>query len=100
MRRDVRAASLRRLAQAAPGLELLVNELVLYGFPAEQRYAIGEAFQQELEHQFAGADLHGSFQEDAALPALDGGSIALPAQARPAAVGIQAARAVQGAILK
>jgi hypothetical protein len=98
MRRDRRLANLRQLRHAAPVVEVTVDELVLHGFQPAERHAIGDAFQLELERAFAGADFRSGFRQDAELPGLDAGRISLPAQARPASVGAQAARAVFGGL--
>ncbi len=93
MRRARRAANLLRLKEASPNVELTVDELVLHGFPASERYAIGDAFQQELVRLFAGAGPR-AFRQDANRPRLDAGRVALPAQPRAATVGTRVARAV------
>jgi len=100
MRRDRRLANLRQLRQVSPRVEVTVDELVLHGFQPSERYAIGDAFQQELERLFAGAGLGPAFRRDAELPRLDAGRVSLSPRAQPASVGTQVARAVHGAMTK
>ncbi len=98
MRRARRAENLRKMTRPAPWVELVVDDLVLIGFSASERYAIGDAFSRELERVLSGADPRVTFRNSAELPALDAGSVALPSQHRPGSVGSQVARAVYNSL--
>jgi hypothetical protein len=98
MRRARRAENLRKMTRPAPRVELVVDELLLTGFPASERHAIGDTFSCELEGMLSGADPRVTFQHSAELPTLDAGSIALPWQHRPGSVGAQVAQAVYGSL--
>ncbi|MBN1428162.1 MAG: hypothetical protein JXB07_07245 [Anaerolineae bacterium] len=98
MRRARRAANIRQMTQTSPRVELVVDDLVLIGCSASERYAIGDAFSSELERMLSGADSRQTFQHSAELPALDAGSIAVSSQRRPGSIGAQVAQAVYGSL--
>jgi hypothetical protein len=50
--------------QHIPSINLHIEELILHGFAREERYAIGEALQNELQRLFTTQGLPQSFQED------------------------------------
>jgi hypothetical protein len=94
MRRAQRAANLRRLIRASPRVQVEIDELVLHGFAASERYAIGDALSLELGRLFGEADLRRAFRRGMELPELNVGRVTLTAQAGPAAAGAQVGRAV------
>jgi len=94
MRRAQREANLRRLVRAAPRVQVEIDELVLHGFAASEGRAVGDALSGELERMLAQTNFRRAFDRGRDLPILDAGRLTLPAQARPAAVGAQVARAV------
>ncbi len=94
MRRERRRANLQRIRQFHSSVEVAVDTLVLSGFPSSERYAIGDAFQRELERMFTHAELHSASFLDQELLHLDAGRISLPVRAQPRLVGAQAAQAV------
>jgi hypothetical protein len=87
-------------------IEIYIEELVLEGFAAGDRHAIGDALTIELEKFLRGSDLGrlrlpppgegngGGLDFDR----LDAGNIALKPNAGPAVVGGQVARAVYGSL--
>ncbi len=98
MRRARRAENLRRITRPAARVELMVDDLVLIGFPPTERYAIGDALSRELERMLSGVDPRVRFQHSAELPTLDAGSIPVPAQRKPGSVGAQVAQAVYSSL--
>jgi hypothetical protein len=97
-RRDVRAANLRRFGNTSAGFELVIDELVLRGFPAVGRYAIGDALSLELTGLLARAGTQSFERQDTSLPLLNPGRITLPPDATPLSVGTQLARTVYGSL--
>src|SRR5262249_20368016 len=98
MRREQRAANVRRMISRPPNVEVVIDELILRGFPASERYAIGEALSSELERLFVE---NGSQHINASrphLPALDAGKINVAATSQPGVIGIQVAQAVYGGL--
>lgn len=80
-----------------PRVEILIDELVLHGFSAADRDAIGEALQRELGRLVMGSQLG----EQASARSVDTVRVPQPVispLARPAVVGAQAARAVFGGL--
>jgi hypothetical protein len=81
----------------SPRVEILIDELVLHGFSAADRYAIGESLSLELQRLVAA----GNPAELAALgdvSALRAANISLPADAKTQTVGAQVAAAVNGSL--
>ena len=78
-------------------VEILIDELVLHGFSPADRDVIGDALQRELGRLVTGSQLG----EQASTRSIDTVRTPRPvisAQARPAVVGAQAARAVFGGL--
>lgn len=71
-----------------------IDELVLHGFPAADRYRIGEAVQAELARIFAERGLPGTTLQSVAAARRDGGSFNVAAGMPAGAVGAGAAEAV------
>jgi hypothetical protein len=94
MRRERRLANLRRMRRESVRVEVAIDELVLEGFPASERRAIGDALSAGLERLFGEADIRRSFRRDIELPVLPAGRVPLPDRSGPAAVGEGVARAV------
>jgi len=80
-----------------PRVEILIDELVLHGFSSADRYAVGEALQQELGRLVAdtGTDVLSGLQDASRLRAEN---IQLTAGARPDATGRQVAGAVHASL--
>jgi hypothetical protein len=85
---------MQRLRRAAPGVEVAIDELVLHGFPASARHAIGEAFGRELERLLSAGDVRSAFPPGAGLPVLDAGRFSIASSARAEMVGARVAHAV------
>jgi len=98
MRWAQRAANLRRMRRAPAHLQIDIDELVLHGFAASDRNAIGDALSGELERLFGEAELQRAFHRGLELPSMNTGSISLPAQVGPAAVGAEVARVVYSSL--
>lgn len=71
-------------------LELHIEELVLHGFPAGDRFRIGDAVEQELSRLIAEQGL--GLTTAMSMEALDAGSFKIGASARPQSIGVQVAR--------
>ncbi|HET6974141.1 MAG TPA: hypothetical protein VFH96_08970 [Pyrinomonadaceae bacterium] len=79
-------------------VELHIEELVLHGFAAGDRYAIAEAVQRELSRllmvQVAGQGLPPSFAENSEQARLDAGTFKVSPSANCEAIGGQIAQTV------
>ncbi len=82
----------------AGSIEIHVEELVLYGFPPEQRDRIGAAFERQLTRLVVSDGLPQSVAEIDEVAHLDGGTIGLMPGAGPEDTGAQIARAVYGGL--
>lgn len=98
MRRAQRTANLRQLRRIPVRLRIDIEEVVLNGFPASDRHAIGESLSQELERLFSDVKVHLPFRRGMELPSMITGPISLPAQAGPDVVGAEVARVVYGSL--
>ena len=80
-----------------PRVEIIVDELVLYGFSPAERYSIGEALSLELERLAAASDpiRLGRLGD---VPVLRADPIRLPGGAKGRAIGAQVAGAVHGSL--
>jgi hypothetical protein len=77
-------------------VEIVIDELVLHGFPPAERYAIGDSLSQELERLVLE---QGYFpQEGMDIPMLRAAPAKLPANSKPDMVGSQVAQAVFGGL--
>ena len=88
------AGALERHAEpsAHPAIELRVRELLLDGFPAGDRYRIGEAVERELARLLAEQGLPNGFDRLTEVENLDGGTISLASGLRAESVGARIAR--------
>ena len=79
-----------------PRVEIVIDELVLHGFPPAERYAIGDSLSQELEQLV----LEQGYlpQEGMDIPMHRAAPIKLPANPKPDMVGSQVAQAVFGGL--
>jgi len=75
-------------------IEVHIEELVLHGFAAKDRYAIGEAVQYELQRLFAGRGMPELPAAGYELARLNGGSFTVKHGAKAQAIGTQVAQAV------
>lgn len=75
-------------------IELHIEELVLAGFPAAQRYAIGDALERELSRLIADRGLPSAMVPGGEIARLDAGDFAVAPGAHGNAIGAQVARAV------
>ncbi len=81
-------------------VELHIEELVLHGFAAKDRYAIGEAVQRELARLFAEQGVHSSLGKGYQVEKLDGGAFDVKQGSRADAIGTQVAQSVYGGLKK
>lgn len=75
-------------------LELQINELVLHGFAACDRYRVGKALERELVRQFVEQGVPPLLSQDRETELLDGGAFNIAAGAKPEWIGAQVAHAV------
>lgn len=79
-------------------IKLRIDELVLEGFAAGDRYRIAAAVEAELMRLFTDRGAPPGLANGGAVPALDGGSFAVTPGAKPEQVGAQVAGAVYGGL--
>ncbi len=96
MRRDRRRENQRRLTQ--PNIEVRIDELILHGFSAADRYAIGDAVSSELESSLSESSLNAAASLD--ISWLRAANPPISTNLKPQMVGAQVARAVHGVIPK
>ena len=77
-----------------PSICLHIEELVLHGFAAGDRYHIGEAVRRELARLLAEGGIAGVLAANRSTETLDGGSFSFMPGAKAQAIGAQAAGAV------
>ncbi len=77
-------------------IEVHIEELVLHGFTAEDRYPIGEAVKRELIHLFTVQGVPSLLAEGGEIEHLDGGSLELTPRSGAREIG----RRVAGAVFK
>ena len=79
-------------------LELHVEELVLHGFAASDRYRIGEAVERELGRLFTERGTPPSLRQGSEIERLDGGAFEVKPGSGAEAIGIQVAQAAYGGL--
>ena len=94
MRRAQRAENIRKMKQPVRQIEIGIDELILHGFPAADRYLIGDALSLELGRLFEDSQPRDLPAGQDHIPALNAGRILLPSNVKPPEVGRQAAQAV------
>jgi len=75
-------------------LEVVIEELILYGFNPGDRYSIGEAMERELTRLLAERGVEASLVRGGEIARLDGGTFQVPQGSNPETIGTRAARAV------
>ncbi len=81
-------------------VRLRIDELVLEGFPAGDRYRIAAAVETELARLFAERGVPAGLGESMALPRLDAGAFEVAPGARPEQIGAQIAVALYGGLTR
>lgn len=79
-------------------LELHIEELILHGFAASDRYRIGEAVERELSRLFAEQGIPASLIAGLDSPHLDAGAFQVAASSTPSTTGAQLAQALYGGL--
>jgi hypothetical protein len=77
-----------------PSIELHIEELVLHGFAAGERYAIGDAVEHELARLLHEQSIPISLQSENAADEIKGATFNAAHNAKPRAIGRQIAQAV------
>lgn len=80
-----------------PDVELVLEELVLHGFPPGDRRRIAAAVERELARRIAEGGLPAGLAGGGALARLDGGSFTVERGATPDAIGAQVAQSIVSA---
>ncbi len=83
-------------AFAASSVRVHIEELVLHGFPANSRYSIGDATQQELTRLLNERGVPQRMSKTGETARVDAGSFQVKQGARPNAIGALVANAVYG----
>lgn len=78
----------------ASAIEVSIEELVLHGFGAGDRYAIAEAVERELARLLAEQGAPPFFMQEGAVARLNAGSFAAAPAAMPETLGARIAQAV------
>ncbi len=97
MRRERRAANVQKMKWANRNVEIQIDELILHGFPAADRYAIGDALSSELSQLVVNAKEY-PFDEDIHIPVQRTGEFLVPPNAKPALIGARVAQTVQAGL--
>jgi hypothetical protein len=98
MRRERRADNVRKMARTTPGVEVLIDDLVLYGCRAADRYVIGDALTQELGRLLDTPGSRLAFAEPANVTDLNAGRISISEDAQPASIGARLGRVVYSSL--
>ncbi len=77
-------------------IKLHIEELVLDGFGAGDRYRIADSVERELTRLFAEQGVPQSLIQGGEIERLDGGAFETARGSRPEAIGAKVARAVYG----
>jgi hypothetical protein len=83
-----------------PSIELHIGELVLHGFSPGDRYAIGEAVEQELGRLLALHGMPGPGHEGFSVDRIDAGSFRFRPSSRQGDVGTQVAESVYRGLVR
>ena len=82
-----------------PHIELVIDKLLLHGFPPEQRQHIGDALEQELTRLFQERGIPPTFMSNNTLSSINGGTIQVAVQTRPSLIGSHVARALYSSLI-
>jgi hypothetical protein len=79
-------------------LDLNIEELVLTGFPGQDRDRIVQAVRAELERLIREEGVPDAFSRGGELDSLDGGSFEVEPESSPEEIGAQVARSLYGGL--
>lgn len=82
--------------KAKMNIEIHIERLILEGFAARDRYAIGDAVSAEITRILMEQGIPASWQQDISIPRLDAGSFTMSKSNAVNTVGNQIAQAVVG----
>lgn len=94
MRRERRAANLKKMRPAIRNVAVEIDELILHGFSAADRYRIGDAFSYELSQLVTESEARQFSTNDVLVPLLRAEKISIQPNAKPALIGTQVAQTV------
>ncbi|MBN2118652.1 MAG: hypothetical protein JW730_18915 [Anaerolineales bacterium] len=98
MRRARRAANVQKMQSKFANVEVQIDELILHGLFASNRYDIGDAFSHELELLLGEVNLDSSVIKEGHIRVLRTDQITVSPKAKPALVGMEIAQAVHGGL--
>jgi hypothetical protein len=96
--KDARQNTQHTARNARHAVELRIEELVLDGFAAYDRYRIGAAMEAEMTRLLAEQGVPLSLARDGEIARLDGGAFEMAAHSRAEVIGAQVARALYGGL--
>ena len=79
-------------------VELHIEELILHGFAAGDRYLVGEALERELTRLVGSANVPSLLAQSIDVERVDGGAFRVAPGSRAETVGAQVAQAVHGGL--
>jgi hypothetical protein len=79
-------------------INLHIDELVLHGFAASERYRIAEALEHELKRLLSDQGIPSALHADQEIAHLHGGTFEVSSNAKAEMIGIQVARAIYGGL--
>ena len=86
------------MKRQAQRVNVSIDRLVLRGIPREQRDAIAEGLQAELQRQLGDPAVAGRFRSSRSVAAVRAKPVALSDSTKPAQAGARAARSLIGSI--
>jgi hypothetical protein len=81
-------------------IEVYIEELVLHGFTANDRYRIGDALQVELTRMFSEQGMPPGFARNIETDRVDAGSFHVVTGAQPQTIGAHLAQSLYGRLRK
>ncbi len=97
MRREQRAANIQKMKHKPSNVEVQIDELILHGFSAADRYAIGDALSGELS-QLVTHSASNPFNQEINLSTYRAGEISILPDAQPTQIGAKVAQAVHAGL--
>ena len=91
-----RSANAPPLSGSSYSVELYIEELVLHGLEASERYRIGEAIERELTRLFTEQGVPPAITQSGEIARADGGALEVPPGSNSETTGAQFAKAIYG----
>lgn len=97
MRREQRAANVQKMKRKLSNVEVQIGELILHGFPAADRYAIGDALSQELSQLIMNSECH-PFDRELYISVQRAGQVSILPDTKPDSIGAKVAQTVHAGL--